>query len=97
MTDDKKEQERVYTLRYPYTTPAGLELKEVTLRDRLTARDIREVNRRTQSPDEYEMSGVSVLCGLPVEDIMDMDAEDYLALRDIFFLRVGIAGRIQER
>jgi len=88
--------ENVYTLKYPYTTPAGQELKVVTLRDRLTARDLREVNRRTDKPEDYEMAGVSVLSGLPVEDILDMDAEDYLALRDRFFRRVGISGRVQE-
>lgn len=100
VSQDKKEEatveDGIYVLRYPYTTPAGQELKQVDLRQRLKARDIREINRRTSTPDEYEMAGVSVMCGIPVEDILDMDAEDYLALRDRFFRRVGIAARLQE-
>lgn len=83
--------ENVYTLLFPYATPDGREVREITLRDRLKARDIREINRRTKKAEDYEMSGVAVMCGLVEDDLLDMDAQDYLALRDRFFRCVGIA------
>ena len=36
--------ENVYTLLFPYATPDGREVREITLRDRLKARDIRELS-----------------------------------------------------
>ena len=86
--------ENVYTLLFPYTTPDGREVKEIPLRERLKARDIREINRRTKKAEDYEMSGVAVMCGLVEDDLLDMDAQDYLALRDRFFRCVGIAGDV---
>lgn len=93
---EAQKDENVYTLLCPYTTPGGREVKELTLRDRLKARDIREINRRTKKPEDYEMSGVAVMCGMIEDDILDMDARDYLALRDRFFRRVGITGGVSE-
>lgn len=86
--------ENLYTLLYPYTTADGREVKEIPLRERLKARDIREINRRTKKAEDYEMSGVAVMCGLVEDDLLDMDAQDYLALRDRFFRCVGIAGDV---
>lgn len=86
--------ENTYTLCFPYTTPDGRELKEISLRPRLTARDIREANRRTKKAEDYEMSGVAVMCGMVEDDLLDMDARDYLALRDRFFCLVGITGDV---
>lgn len=86
--------ENTYTLRFPYTTSDGRELKEISLRPRLTARDIREANRRTKKAEDYEMSGVAVMCGMVEDDLLDMDARDYLALRDRFFRLVGITGDV---
>lgn len=86
--------ENVYTLLFPYTTADGREVKEIPLRERLKARDIREINRRTKKAEDYEMSGVAVMCGLVEDDLLDMDAQDYLALRDRFFRCVGIAGDV---
>ena len=83
--------ENTYTLRFP---PDGRELKEISLRPRLTARDIREANRRTKKAEDYEMSGVAVMCGMVEDDLLDMDARDYLALRDRFFRLVGITGDV---
>ena len=93
---EARKDENVYTLLCPYTTPGGREVKELTLRERLKARDIREINRRTKKPEDYEMSGVAVMCGMIEDDILDMDARDYLALRDRFFRRVGITGGVSE-
>lgn len=87
-------EETTYTLLFPYTTADGREVKEIPLRERLKARDIREINRRTKKAEDYEMSGVAVMCGLVEDDLLDMDAQDYLALRDRFFRRVGIAGDV---
>lgn len=89
--------ERTYTLLFPYTTPDGRELKEISLRPRLTARDIREANRRTKKAEDYEISGVAVMCDMLEDDLLDMDARDYLALRDRFFRLVGVTGDISER
>ncbi len=86
--------ENRYTLLYPYTTPDGREVKEISVRPRLTARDMREINRRTKKAEDYETSGVAVMCGMVEDDLLDMDAQDYLALRDRFFRRVGIAGDV---
>lgn len=88
--------ENVYMLRFPYAAPDGRELKEISLRPRLTARDIREINRRTKRAEDYELSGVAVMCDMLEDDLLDMDARDYLALRDRFFRCVGIAGSISE-
>lgn len=89
--------ENTYTLLFPYTTPDGRELKEISLRPRLTARDIREANRRTKKAEDYEISGVAVMCDMLEDDLLDMDARDYLALRDRFFRLVGVTGDISER
>lgn len=86
--------ETTYTLLFPYTTADGREVKEIPLRERLKARDIREINRRTKKAEDYEMSGVAVMCGLVEDDLLDMDAQDYLALRDRFFRCVGITGDV---
>ena len=88
------EAENLYTLLYPYTTPDGWEVKEISVRPRLTARDMREINRRTKKAEDYETSGVAVMCGMVEDDLLDMDAQDYLALRDRFFRCVGIAGDV---
>lgn len=86
--------ENRYTLLFPYATPDGREVREITLRDRLKARDMREINRRTKKAEDYETSGVAVMCGMVEDDLLDMDAQDYLALRDRFFRCVGIAGDV---
>lgn len=93
---EAKKDETVYTLLFPYATSDGRELKEINLRPRLTARDMREINRRTKRAEDYEVSGVAVMCGMVEDDLLDMDARDYLALRDRFFRRVGIAGSVSE-
>lgn len=89
--------EYTYTLLFPYTMTDGRELKEVNLRPRLTARDIREANRRTKKAEDYEISGVAVMCDMLEDDLLDMDARDYLALRDRFFRLVGVTGDVSER
>lgn len=89
--------EHSYTLLFPYTTVDGRELKEINLRPRLTARDIREANRRTKKAEDYEISGVAVMCDMLEDDLLDMDARDYLALRDRFFRLVGVTGDVSER
>lgn len=91
---EAKKDDTVYTLLFPYATPDGRELKVIDVRPRLTARDMREINRRTKKAEDYEMSGVAVMCGLVEDDLLDMDAQDYLALRDRFFRCVGIAGDV---
>lgn len=93
---EAKKDETVYALLFPYAAPDGRELKEISLRPRLTARDIREINRRTKKAEDYEMSGVAVMCDMLEDDLLDMDARDYLALRDRFFRCVGIAGSVSE-
>lgn len=92
-----RKDENVYALLYPYTTPDGREMKEISVRPRLTARDIREANRRTKKAEDYELSGVAVMCGMVEDDLLDMDARDYLALRDRFFRLVGVTGDVSER
>ena len=77
-------------LSVPYTTPAGEKLTEVTVRPRLTVHDLREIQRRTEKPEDYEVNGVAVLCNMPADDLLDMDARDYMPLRDRFFELVGI-------
>ena len=89
--------EHTYTLLFPYTMTEGRELKEINLRPRLTARDIREANRRTKKAEDYEISGVAVMCDMLEDDLLDMDARDYLALRDRFFRLVGVTGDVSER
>ena len=89
--------EHTYTLLFPYTMADGRELKEINLRPRLTARDIREANRRTKKAEDYEISGVAVMCDMLEDDLLDMDARDYLALRDRFFRLVGVTGDVSER
>lgn len=93
---EAKKNETTYSLLYPYATPDGRELKDISLRERLTARDMREISRRTKRAEDYELSGVAVMCGMVEDDLLDMDARDYLALRDRFFRRVGIAGSVSE-
>lgn len=93
---NNQKDETTYSLLFPYATPDGRELKEISLRPRLTARDMREINRRTKRAEDYELSGVAVMCGMVEDDLLDMDARDYLALRDRFFRRVGIAGSVSE-
>lgn len=93
---EAKKNETVYALLYPYATPDGRELKDISLRERLTARDMREISRRTKRAEDYELSGVAVMCGMVEDDLLDMDARDYLALRDRFFRCVGIAGSVSE-
>ena len=93
---EAKKDETTSSLLFPYTTPDGRELKEISLRERLTARDMREISRRTKRAEDYELSGVAVMCGMVEDDLLDMDARDYLALRDRFFRRVGIAGSVSE-
>ena len=34
------------------------------------------------------------MCGMVEDDLLDMDARDYLALRDRFFRLVGITGDV---
>lgn len=89
--------EHTCTLLFPYTMTDGRELKEIRLRLRLTARDIREANRRTKKAEDYEISGVAVMCDMLEDDLLDMDARDYLALRDRFFRLVGVTGDVSER
>lgn len=81
--------DNVFTLSAPYVTPAGEELKEVRPKTRFTVRDMREINRLTDRPEDYEIAGVAIMCGLPMEDLLDMDARDYMPLRDRFFDLVG--------
>lgn len=93
---EEKRNETRYALLIPYATPDGREVKEIEVRPRLTARDMREISRRTKRAEDYELSGVAVMCGMVEDDLLDMDARDYLALRDRFFRRVGIAGSVSE-
>ena len=81
--------DNLFTLSAPYTTPAGEALKEVRPKTRFTVRDMREGNRLTDRPEDYDSAGVALMCGLPVEDLLDMDARDYMPLRDRFFDLVG--------
>lgn len=83
--------DNVVTLSVPYTTPAGVELKEVRPKTRFTVRDMREITRLTDRPEDYEIAGVAIMCGLPFEDLLDMDARDYMPLRDRFFGCVGVS------
>lgn len=93
MNNEKKEAPAAVTetvkLAVPYTTAAGEKLEEVGCKIRLTVRDMREINRRTDTPEDYEINGVAVLCGLASDDLLDMDARDYMSLRDRFFDQIG--------
>lgn len=79
-----------YTLRYPYTTPAGVHLKTVSPR-RLKVRDIKNMSRGAKEDFvQMELIGIALMISVVPEDVEEMDAADYQYLKSEFLSVMGL-------
>ncbi|HGB4478371.1 phage tail assembly protein [Salmonella enterica] len=70
-------------LSVPYVTAAGQEIDRVTMRAP-TVRD-RLLHRRNPKPEaEADLDMIAGLCGMDAQDLMNMEACDYLRLEKQF-------------
>lgn len=78
------------TLLYPFTTPAGVHIKEITTR-RLKVKDLKSIGQQAGTDEVLiEMLGVARMCNLVVEDLEEMDAVDYQKVKERFLEYVGV-------
>lgn len=74
---------------YPITTPTGEVIKEVTLK-RVKQKTMKEMRERyKKNPDELGDAMLAHSAGLTLEDIGELDMEDYTYLSDRFSDLVG--------
>lgn len=80
---------RKHTLKYPYTTAAGVRLESVEMR-RLTRGDVRKATQYSKDDFDQENFLLARMCGLLPEDLDQMDVADSKVLLDFF--RHSVAG-----
>ncbi|QWF64306.1 phage tail assembly protein (plasmid) [Ralstonia solanacearum] len=81
------------TLQHPYTTAAGQEIRTVTPR-RLKVKDLKVIGEQSEGSEVLlELNGVARMCGLVPEDLDEMDAADYQAVKARFLECVGVTGK----
>lgn len=71
------------TLNYPFTTPAGQQVKQITLR-RAKVRDLRQAGRHGTTPQAREVALMALLAGFVPEDLDAMDGYDYRCMEARF-------------
>ncbi|STQ91409.1 phage tail assembly protein [Iodobacter fluviatilis] len=82
----------VITMQFPFTTAAGVKVESVTTR-RLKVKDLKSIGERSGgSETQLELNGVALMCNLVPEDLEEMDAADYQAVKGRFLEVVGITG-----
>ncbi|ARU23674.1 hypothetical protein RSSE_c3291 [Ralstonia solanacearum] len=80
-------------LQYPFTTAAGEQISSVTTR-RLKVKDLRAIGEQSGGSEVLlELNGVARMCGLVPEDLDEMDAADYQAVKTRFLEFVGVTGK----
>ncbi|ALS60668.1 phage tail assembly protein [Pandoraea norimbergensis] len=80
-------------LQYPFTTAAGQKLSAVTVR-RLKVKDLKAIGEQSGGSEvSLELNGVARMCNLVPEDLDEMDAADYQAVKARFLEFVGITGK----
>lgn len=71
------------TLNYPFTTPAGQQVKRITLR-RAKVRDLRQAGRHGTTSQAREAALMALLAGFVPEDLDAMDGYDYRCMEARF-------------
>ncbi|CBJ43017.1 phage tail assembly protein [Ralstonia solanacearum] len=78
------------TLKYPFTTAAGQEIRSTTIR-RLKVKDLKTIGEQSGGNEVLlELNGVARMCGLVPEDLDEMDAADYQVVKARFLEFVGV-------
>jgi len=78
-------------LKYPFTAGSGETVAEIAIR-RLKVRDLKAISK--EAPNdlvEQELIGVARMCGMVPEDLQEMDAADYQAVRERFRDVMGVS------
>ncbi len=72
-----------YTLKHPYTTPAGVRLAKLVFQ-RITVKQMRRALSEHQKEFDQDLALFAASAGMLVEDIEEMDLEDFTAAMPIF-------------
>ncbi|MFP1727343.1 phage tail assembly protein [Lonsdalea quercina] len=84
MSDSEK-----YLLQFPYSTPAGERLTELTLR-RLKAKDLKAVMKLTDNASDWDSLLLARASDMVPEDLDEMDLADFMELSKRFQKLSGV-------
>lgn len=77
-------------MKFPFTTAAGQKIESVATR-RLKVRNLRAISEKAGgNPAQIELLGVAWMVDMIPEDLDEMDAADYQAVKGRFLEFVGI-------
>lgn len=82
------------TLDHPYTTLAGVEISEVTMRSP-TVRDrvLRAKDRRADVDADIQM--IATMCNMTYDDLLNMEGSDYLQIEHQFNVFLQPVAKLQ--
>lgn len=72
-----------YILKHPYTTPAGVRLEKLVFK-RITVKQMRRALSEHQKEFDQDLALFAASAGVIVEDVEEMDLEDFTAAMPIF-------------